>query len=94
MAPAWHIGRGLTLVTEDEHGVELEGSCRLAPGRRIVLFGLAPAPSRGRNACVAVWRVISADNHGLLYRGYCEWVGSSSRAQGRADSGDGAGRGG
>lgn len=86
MAASCHVGRDLTLLAEDEHGVELEGSCRLSPGRRVVLFGLAPAPSRGRHACVANWRVVRAGRNGLFYRGYCEWVGAPRPGQTRPDS--------
>ena len=68
------IGRGLSVVAEDEHGIELEGLTRLSPGRSIVLFGVTPAPARGRRAYVARWRVMRLGRGGLIYRGYCEWL--------------------
>lgn len=39
-----------------------------------MLFGMAPAPSRGRPAYVTTWRVVRMGRNGLLYRGYCEWM--------------------
>lgn len=70
----WHIGRGLSVVAEDEQGVELEGPARLSPGRAIVLVGVASAPARGRRAYVASWRVLRLARGGLIYRGYCVWL--------------------
>ena len=74
MAASWHIGRGLRVLVQHEQGVELEGTCRLAPGRVVMLFGMAPAPSRGRPAYVTTWRLLRAGRDGLIYRGSCEWV--------------------
>lgn len=87
MATSCHVGRGLVLLAEDEHGVELEGSCRLAPGRAVVVFGLAPAPARGRQAYVVTWRVMGWGRGGPIYRGYCEWLGSGHQPPGRVSSG-------
>lgn len=74
MAVSCRIGRELTVLAEGERGVELEGTRRLTPGREIVVFGMAPAPSRGRRAFVTTWWVVRMGRGGLVYRGYCEWV--------------------
>ncbi len=73
MPPAYHLGRQLLLVGSDEAGVELEGTCRLAPGRAVVLFGLPPSPAVGRPARVVGWRLVRAGHGGLTYRGRVEW---------------------
>ncbi len=80
MGASHHLGRGLSLVAIDEDGVELEGTRRLSPGRVILLFGVAPAPARGRRAYVSSWRVVQPGSGGLLYRGYCEWVDNGREA--------------
>jgi hypothetical protein len=74
MGMTCHIGRGLSVVSEDERGIELEGLTRLSPGRSLVLFGITPAPARGRRVYVASWHVVRLSRGGLIYRGYCEWL--------------------
>jgi hypothetical protein len=73
MACGFHIGRGLALLALDERGVELEGTCRLAPGRAIVLFGLGGGSSAGRHVFVSSWRLVRMGRTGPIYRGYGEW---------------------
>jgi hypothetical protein len=74
MERSCHLGRGLSLLAEHEDGAELEGTCRLAPGRVVVVFGLAPVPARGRRAVVTSWRLVQTGSNGLIYRGTCEWL--------------------
>lgn len=74
IAHSCHIGRGLSLLAEHEDGVDLEGTCRLAPGRIVMLFGLAPVPARGRRAYVTTWRLVGVGSAGLIYRGTCDWL--------------------
>jgi len=86
MATSCHIGRGLSVVEEDDRGIELEGTFRLAPGRVTVLYGMAPVPARGRRVYVVTWRAVRAGRRGLIYRGYCEWLSRSSEPDTRAGS--------
>lgn len=88
MAAAYHVGRGLTVLAIHEDGVELEGVCRLAPGREVVLFGVAPVPARGRRAYVGTWRLVGTGRSGLIYRGYCGWIAERREA---ARTGEGVG---
>lgn len=73
MPPAYYLGRQLALVGADETGVELEGACRLAPGRLVTLFGLPSSSGNGRPARVVAWRLVRANHTGLTYRGRVEW---------------------
>jgi len=73
MASGFHIGRGLALIAFDERGVELEGTCRLTPGRAITLFGLGAGSSAGRLLFVSSWRLVRLGRTGPIYRGYGEW---------------------
>lgn len=68
------IGRGLVVLAEDDRGINLEGTCRLAPGRQVALYGLLPAPTRPRRAYVITWQVVHTGRSGMVYRGYCEWL--------------------
>ena len=78
MPPAYHVGRQLALVAADDAGVELEGACRLTPGRAIVLFGLPSSPDAGRYARVVGWRLVRAGRTGVTYRGRVEWPTAGS----------------
>jgi hypothetical protein len=73
MACGFHIGRGLALIALDERGVELEGTCRLTPGRAIVLFGLGAGVAAGRHLFVSSWRLVRMGRTGPIYHGYAEW---------------------
>lgn len=73
MACGFHIGQGLAVIAVDECGVELEGTCRLSPGRAIVLFGLRTGSSAGRHLFVSRWRLVRLGRTGPIYRGYGEW---------------------
>jgi hypothetical protein len=73
MAERYRIGRDLTLVEMDEAGAELEGICRLPPGRFIVLSGLPPAPAVARRVLVMTWRLQCTGRGAGRYRGRVEW---------------------
>lgn len=73
MASGYHVGRGLRIVAADEGGAELEGNCRLSPGRIIVLFGSRPGSATGRGLLVTSWRLVRVGSNGPFYRGRGEW---------------------
>ncbi|HWB17134.1 MAG TPA: hypothetical protein VG538_12065 [Vicinamibacterales bacterium] len=74
-APRICIGRDVALVAERQDGVEIEGRPRLRPGHVIEITRADPAaPSGGRRATVASWRVWRLGANGLIYRGFCEWA--------------------
>lgn len=73
MACGFHLGRGLALIAVDERGVELEGTCRLTPGRAILLFGVGAGSSAGRHLFVNTWRLVRMGRTGPIYHGYGEW---------------------
>jgi hypothetical protein len=74
MPASYHIGRSLLALAVDEYGIDLEGTCRLAPGRIITLIGSSPTPGHGRSAQVAWWRLVATGRTGLIYRGRCQWL--------------------
>ncbi|ODS59485.1 MAG: hypothetical protein ABS36_00680 [Acidobacteria bacterium SCN 69-37] len=79
MPAGYYIGRHLVLLAVDDEGVDLEGTCRLPPGRDIVLYGLPFAPAIGRRVHVIRWQMIRDGSRGPVYRGRGEWQDGGGR---------------
>lgn len=62
------IGRDVTIVTETEQDVQLEGAIRLRPGSVIDV-----CDHRTRAAHVGAWMVARLGKDGPVYRGVCRW---------------------
>jgi hypothetical protein len=68
------IGRDAIVVGEDDHGIEIESTARLAPGRDVEIV-TSPGPDRQpRCAIVDSWQIARLDTPGPTYRGYCKWL--------------------
>ena len=68
------VGVDVVVVSQDEVGVELEGSTRLIPGRLVELVCAGIGRPILRRALVWSWRLIRLDGRGAMYRGYCRWT--------------------
>jgi hypothetical protein len=67
------LGPLVSLVGEDDAGVEIEAPIRLAPGRTVDVVRPGDEPN-GRLAVVWSWRLVSMGRDGPVYRGICRWL--------------------
>jgi hypothetical protein len=72
------LGLDLYVVRETPDGMQVEGRTRLRPGRQVEIAG---PPSAGgaavRPAQVDSWTIVRIDAAGVVFRGWCAWVGPS-----------------
>ena len=70
-----HVGRDVSVLSEDDDLIRLEGLCRLRPGHPVVIVSPATddGPSRSRTAVVWTWTMVRRGSGRPVYEGTCRW---------------------